>query len=203
MLLAMKFRRINEDEMWVFFFIDNSNIVVITVVLKTDHTSKKWERTPQERSIFLRFKQQIPISVLFCQGTQETVIHFFWGCRVTRAWKDFLVSVDWLKASSVLDTDIVVSHCVLWVRFYIFSCKYKSSKPSIVEYIYQVKDNFIIEEQISIIKGKEKNFEEKRKQIIQKRRLFEWALLSSLLKKKNYQNYNVPTFRWPHDATIM
>ena len=164
-----------------FFFIDNSNIVVITVVLKTDHTSKKWERTPQERSIFVRFKQQIPISVLFCQGTQETLIHFFWGCPVTRAWKDFLVSVDLLKASGVLDRDILVSHGVLWVRFYIFSCKYKSSKPSIVEYIYQVKDNFIIEEQISIIKGKEKNFEEKRKQIIQKRRLFEWALLFSLL----------------------
>ena len=34
------------------FFIDNSNIVVITVVLKTDHTSEKWERTPLERSIF-------------------------------------------------------------------------------------------------------------------------------------------------------
>ena len=114
------------------------------------------------------------------------------GCRVTRAWKDFLVSVDWLKASSVLDTDLLVSHCVLWVRFYIFSCKYKSSKPSIVEYIYQVKDNFIIEEQISIIKGKEKNFEEKRKQIIQKRRLFEWALLSSLLKKKTTK---IITFR--------
>ena len=25
---------------------------------------------------------------------------------------------------------------------YIFSCKYKSSKPSIVEYVYKVKNNF-------------------------------------------------------------
>ena len=35
------------------------------------------------------------------------------------------------------------------------SCKYKSSKPSIVERIYQGKDNFITEKQISIIKEKE------------------------------------------------
>ena len=27
--------------MWVFFLIDNSNIIVITVVLNTDHTSEK------------------------------------------------------------------------------------------------------------------------------------------------------------------
>ena len=74
----------------------------------------------------------------------------------------------------------------MYSGFYIFSYKYKSSKPSIVEYIYQVKDNIKTEKQISIIKGKEKNFEEKRKQIIQKRRLFERTLLfSPALKKKN------------------
>ena len=43
-----------------------------------------------------------------------------------------------------------------------------SSKPSIVEYIYQVKDNLYNENQISIIKGKEKNFEEKRKKLFRK-----------------------------------
>ena len=145
--------------------------------MKTDHTSEKLGTNPSRKEYFLRFKQQIPISVLFCQGTQETLIHFFWGCPVTRAWKDFLVSVDWLDASGVLaDRNILVGHCVVWATFYIFSCKYKSWKPSIVEYIYQVKDNFIIEK-ISIIKGKEKIFEEKRTQIIQKRRLFEWTLL--------------------------
>ena len=67
------------------FFIDNSNIVVITVVLKTDHTSEKMGTNPSRKEYFLRFKQQITISVLFCQGTQETLIHFFWGCPVTRA----------------------------------------------------------------------------------------------------------------------
>ena len=67
------------------FFIDNSNIVVITVVLKTDHTSEKNGNEPSRNYYFLRFKQQIPISVLFCQGTKEKLIHIFWGCPVTRA----------------------------------------------------------------------------------------------------------------------
>jgi len=56
------------------------------------------------------------------------------------------------------------------------------------EYFYQVKDNIKTEKQISIIKGKEKNFEEKRKQIIHKRRLFEWTLLfSPAFKKIQYE----------------
>ena len=64
MLLAMKFR-INEDYMWVLFLIDNSNIAVITVVLKTDHTSEKMETNPSRKEYFLRFKQQIPNGSLF------------------------------------------------------------------------------------------------------------------------------------------
>ena len=72
------------------------------------------------------------------------------------------------------ERDVLFGHCLLLARFYIFSCKYKISKPSIVElYIYQVKDNFIIEKQISIIKGTQEIFEEKWKKIIQKRPLFE------------------------------
>ena len=104
---------------------------------------------------------------------------------MTRVWKDFLVSaVDLLKASGVLDRDILASHCVLY-RFYIFSYKYKSSKPSIVEYIYQVKDNIKTEKQISIIKGKEENFEEKRKQIIHKGVYLSELSFFLLLLKKN------------------
>ena len=43
---------------------------------------------------------------------------------------------------------ILVSHCLLLARFYIFSCKYKGSKPSIVEMniiIMLIEDNFITE----------------------------------------------------------
>lgn len=50
---------------------------------------------------------------------------------------------------------------------------YKSSKPSIGEYIYPVKDSFKIKKQISIIKGTENIFEDRRKNIIQKRRINE------------------------------
>jgi len=79
---------------------------------------------------------------------------------MTRAFwnnvKDFLVSVDLIEASGVLqkikclgltgkEGDVLFRHCVLLARFYIFSCKYKSSKLSVVEYIYQVKDNFIFQ----------------------------------------------------------
>lgn len=43
----------------------------------------------------------------FCQGTQETLIHFFWDCPVTRAFsnsaKDFKVSVDLMEASVTLE----------------------------------------------------------------------------------------------------
>ena len=56
----------------------------------------------------------------------------------------------------------LVSRCVLWARFYIFSCKYKSLKPSIVEYIYQVKDNILIEQQIQIERRNFWRKEEKR-----------------------------------------
>ena len=57
--------------------------------------------------------------------------------------------------------EILVSHCLLLARFCIFSCKYKSSKPSIVEYIYQVKDSFKIKKQFSIIKRTKNMFEDR------------------------------------------
>ena len=79
----------------------------------------------------------------FSQETpcKETLIHFFRDCSVSRAFrnnvKDFLVSVDLIEASGVLEKmkclgltgkerDVLFSHCPLLARFYIFSCKYKS-----------------------------------------------------------------------------
>ena len=58
--------------------------------------------------VFL-FKIQAADTDLYCffQGTQETLIHFFWYCPVTRAlWnsaKDFLVSIDLMEASVILE----------------------------------------------------------------------------------------------------
>ena len=67
------------------FFIDSSNIVVITVVLKIDHTSEKNGNEPLKKGVFLRFKQQIPISVLlkkrgnklFTKGVYLSELSFF------------------------------------------------------------------------------------------------------------------------------
>ena len=39
------------------------------------------------------------------------------------------------------EKEILVNHCLLLARYYIFSCKYKDTKPSVSEYIYQIKSN--------------------------------------------------------------
>ena len=39
-----------------FFLIDNSNSIVITVVLKTDHTSEKLETNPSRKEYFFKIQ---------------------------------------------------------------------------------------------------------------------------------------------------
>ena len=53
----------------------------------------------------------------------------------------------------------------------------------------KLKTTLKLKNKFQLLKGKEKNFEEKRKQIIHKRRLFEWTLLFSpaFLKKIQYE----------------
>ena len=111
--------------------------------------------------------------------------------------KDFFLSVDLIEASGVLEKikclgltgkerDVLFSHCLLLARFYIFSCKYKSWKPSIVELYITLKTTLYLNWITNFnFKGTEKIFEEKWKKIIQKRRLFEWTLLFLLAFQKN------------------
>ena len=84
----------------------------------------------------------------------------------------FLLSVNLIQASDVLKKleclgltaekgEIIVNHCLLLARCYIFSCKHKDSKPSTLEYIYQIKSNLKIEKQISITTGTQKDFKQK------------------------------------------
>ena len=40
----------------VFFLIDNSNIIVITIVLKTDHTSEKLGTNPSRKEYFFKIQ---------------------------------------------------------------------------------------------------------------------------------------------------
>ena len=106
---------------------------------------------------YLKFRPQISISVALLSSRnpcKETRIHFFRDCPLSRAFwnnvKDFLVSGDLIEASGVLqkikclgltgkEGDVLFSHCLLLARFDIFSCKYESSKPSIVELYVKLK----------------------------------------------------------------
>ena len=118
----------------------------------------------------------------FCQNAQETVIHLFWDCPVTNVfWKNiqnFLISVNLIQTSRVLrktvclglDEEkggILVNHCLLLARYYIFSCKFNNTKPLILEYLYQIKSNLQLEKQISVTIGMQKAFEKKWHKIIE------------------------------------
>ena len=57
--------------------------------------------------------------------------------------------------------DILVSHCLLLARYYIYCCKLKKISPSIREYAQQLKYNLEIEKQISIVTDLQKKFQQK------------------------------------------
>ena len=62
---------------------------------------------------------------------------------------------------------ILVNHCLLLARYYIFRCKFNNTKPSILEYLYQIKSKLQLEKQISVTIGRQKAFEKKWHKIIQ------------------------------------
>ena len=118
----------------------------------------------------------------FCKNAQETLIHFFWDCPVTKVFlkniQNFLISVNLIQTSHILRKtvclgldeekgEILVNHCPLLARYYVFSCKYNNTKPSILEYLYQIKGNLQLEKQISVTIGRQKTFEKKWHKIIQ------------------------------------
>ena len=74
----------------------------------------------------------------------------------------FFVSIYLIPASHVLDIyeclgfrgekdEILVSHCLVLARYYIYCCKFKNISPSIREYAQQLKYNLEIEKQLSIV----------------------------------------------------
>ena len=93
----------------------------------------------------LRLKLQIPISVAFVK--ESFFISF--GIVPRRELFEIVSTISWFQfrfdgslwrfrkikclGLTGKEGDILVSNCLLLARFYIFSCKYKSSKPSIVE----------------------------------------------------------------------
>ena len=112
----------------------------------------------------------------FCQTAQETLLHLFWECPITEAFwnsvRQFFVSVDLIPASQNLTlcqclglkgekSALLVNHCLLLARFYIYSCKYKNVRPSSIEYVNQVRCNLKIEKHASIIRGTQNAFQQK------------------------------------------
>ena len=84
----------------------------------------------------------------------------------------FFVSIHLIPASHVLDIyeclgfkgekdDILVSHCLLLARCYIYCCKFKNLSPSIREYAQQLKSNLETEKQISTITDSQNKFQKK------------------------------------------
>ena len=124
------------------------------------------------------FKIGISESALcyLCKTDKETLIHLFWECSVTKTFWGrvhcFLVSIHLIPASHVLDIyeclgfrgekdDILVSHCLLLARYYVYCCKFKNISPSIREYVQQLKYNLEIEKQISIVTDSQNKFQQK------------------------------------------
>ena len=112
---------------------------------------------------------------------EETLIHLFWECSVTKTFGKgfiiFFVAIHLIPASHVLDIyeclgfrgekdDILVSHCWLLARYYIYWCKLKNISPSIREYAQQLKYNLEIEKQISIVTDSQNKFQQKRDKIL-------------------------------------
>ena len=118
----------------------------------------------------------------FCQTAQETLLHLFWECPITQAfWNSvelFFVSADLIPTSQVLTlchclglkgdkNASLLNHCLLLGRYYIYSCKYKNVKPSLIEYLNQVRCNLKVEKHVSIVTGTQNAFQQKWHQILQ------------------------------------
>ena len=85
----------------------------------------------------------------FCQTAheQEILLHLFWECPITQAfWNSvelFFVSADLIPALQGLTlcqclglrgdkNTSLLNQCLLLGRYYIYSCKYKNVKPSLI-----------------------------------------------------------------------
>ena len=130
------------------------------------------------------FKIRISDTALcyLCKTDEETLIHLYWECSVTKSFwqsvKEFFVSIHRIPASHVLDMyeclgfggeedDVLLNHCLLLARYYIHCCKFKNVSPCIGEYVQQLKFNFEIEKQVSMVTGSENKFQQRWCKILQ------------------------------------
>ena len=92
--------------------------------------------------------------------------------------KEFFFSIHLIPASHVLDIyeclgfggeedDVLLNHCLLLVRYYIYCCKFKNVSPCIGEYVQRLKFSFEIEKQVSMVTGSENKFQQRWCKILQ------------------------------------
>ena len=116
-----------------------------------------------------------------CKTDKETSIHLFWECPVIKTFREkvqcFFVSIHLIPASHVLDIfeclgfkrekdSILVSHCLLLAKYYIYCCKFKNVSQSIREYAQLLKCNLEIEKQISTVTYSQNKFQQKWRNIL-------------------------------------
>ena len=65
------------------------------------------------------------------------------------------------------DDDVLINHCLLLARYYIYCCKFKNVSPCIGEYVQRLKFNFEIGKQVSMVTGSEKKIQQRWCKILQ------------------------------------
>ena len=98
----------------------------------------------------------------FCNSSDETLLHFFWECRVTRKF--------WFDIQSQLmhniyfvdkkDTFFGIRNpnfdqfntLILYAKYYIYKCKYLKIRPNIAQFAQKMKFHCLVEKQIALNK---------------------------------------------------
>ena len=118
-------------------------------------------------------KYCFPVSFLEFYGVASAIRSAFW-----QSVKEFFVSIHLIPASHVSDIyeclgvggeddDVLLNHCLLLARYYIYCCKFKNVSPCIGEYVQRLKFNFEIEKQVSMVTGSEIKFRQRWCKILQ------------------------------------
>jgi hypothetical protein len=109
----------------------------------------------------------------FCEK-EETIEHFFYACKVTKLfWKSFLnwwnklnmMHVEELHENSIIlgmewsdHVGKVFNCCILISKLVIYKTKNSDTQPSLYDFIFELKNYVLIEENISIKNNKHSIF---------------------------------------------
>ena len=147
------------------------------LLLTTSDTQLRWFQfrllyriIPTGRYLFLRKAIDSPLC-LFCNEEEETIIHLFWSCRITRAfWNDlekilnekcitcvnltFSEKYILIGDSENISVDTTLDLIVLLAKMYIYKCKWNNRKPCLTAYNRLLKQRYTVELYYNTIAGK-------------------------------------------------